>query len=336
MLETIWFILWGVLWAVYFVLDGFDLGLGTLHPFLAKNEEEKHMVHAAMGPYWDGNEVWLITAGGVTFAAFPTAYAVMFSSLYSPLMLILFSLIFRGVALEYRHHAESAAAKKAWDWALFLGSALPALLFGVAFANIFAGIPFDSQGIWRGSLLGLLNVYGILGGLLFLAMFTTHGAIWLSLKTEGEIAKRAQKAASGLWVAWLVMAVIFLVATADFTNLWANYLKTPILWLIPLAAVAALLACRWFLAQGKLWMAWAASGLAIASCTWFGVAGLFPNLLPSSFDPAASLTAFNASSSQLTLTIMLVVAGIMVPLVILYQAWAYVLFKGKYDAGEGY
>ena len=174
-LESRWFFLWGLLWAVYFMTDGFDLGLGTLMPFLAKTEEDKRVIVTSMGPLWDGNEVWLLTAGGVTFAAFPMVYAVMFSSLYSALMLILFALILRGVAFEFRSKVDSDNWRKVWDACIFIGSAAPALLFGVAFANIFRGIPIDQNGIFQGNLFTLLNPYGLLGGLLFLAIFLVHG-----------------------------------------------------------------------------------------------------------------------------------------------------------------
>ena len=327
MLETIWFALWGVLWAVYFMLDGFDLGAGALLPFLAKNEEEKRYVYHSMGPFWDGNEVWLITAGGVTFAAFPTAYAVMFSSLYSALMLILFCLIIRGVSLEYRSKVESHGWREGWDWLLFISSALPALLFGVAFANIFQGIPIDAQGVYRGTLFTLLNPYGLLGGLLFLCLFLYHGALWLGIKTGGELEQRARRYAKVLWVPLLILAVAFLVATWFATNLYQNYLTYPVLWILPALAVAGLLATRLFLQQGAAWKSWFASSAVVVGATLFGVVGLYPNLLPSSIDPAASLTITNASSSPLTLKIMLGVALVMVPVVIAYQVWVYHIFR---------
>ncbi|BEQ13713.1 cytochrome d ubiquinol oxidase subunit II [Desulfoferula mesophila] len=327
MLETIWFALWGVLWAVYFMLDGFDLGAGALLPFLAKNEDEKRTIYHATGPFWDGNEVWLITAGGVTFAAFPLAYAVMFSSLYSALMLILFCLIIRGVAMEYRGKLEGHSWRDGWDWLLFISSALPALLFGVAFANIFQGIPIDIEHIYRGSLFTLLNPYGLLGGLLFLCLFLYHGALWLGIKAGGELKERAQRTAKILWVPLLILAVVFLVATWFATNLYANYLTYPVLWVLPALAVAGLLATRLFLQQGAAWKSWFASSAVVVGATLFGVAGLYPNLLPSSIDPKASLTVVNAASSPLTLKIMLGVALVMVPVVIAYQVWVYHLFR---------
>ena len=164
MLETTWFVLWGLLWAVYFVLDGFDFGMGTLLPFLAKNDEEKRIIYNAAGPYWDGNEVWLITAGGVTFAAFPKAYAVMFSALYAPLLILLFALIFRAVSFEFRNKKDCPQWRKFWDACQFLGNFLPALLLGVAFANLFMGIPIDGNGVYHGNIIKLLNPYGLAGG----------------------------------------------------------------------------------------------------------------------------------------------------------------------------
>jgi cytochrome bd ubiquinol oxidase subunit II len=329
MLETIWFLLWGLLWAIYFMLDGFDFGLGTLSPFVAKNDTEKRLVLNAMGPVWDGNEVWLITAGGVTFAAFPVVYAVMFSSLYSPLLLILFALIIRGVSLEFRGKVDSPAWRKLWDSCLFLGSFLPALLFGVAFANIFQGIPFDAQGVYHGSILGLLNPYGIVGGVLFVLLFLVHGSLWLAVKTEGPLHERAGSYASVLWVALLVVAVAFLIATWFATSLYLNYLSNPVLFIIPLITVAALLLTRVFIAAKSWWKAWFASCATIATATLFGVIGMFPNLFPSSLDPAASLNVYNGASSPLTLKIMLVVALTFLPIVIAYQVWAYHFFRHK-------
>jgi cytochrome bd ubiquinol oxidase subunit II len=328
-LETIWFLLWGLLWAIYFALDGFDLGLGTLRPFLARNDTENRIIYNAMGPFWDGNEVWLITAGGVTFAAFPTTYAVMFSTLYTPLLLLLFGLIIRAVSFEFRHQFDSPAWRKLWDVCQFVGSFVPALLLGVAFANIFQGIPFDDKGVFHGTLLTLLNPYGILGGVLFVLLFTVHGAIWLAIKSEGALHERAAAFASKLWVALLVIAVIFLIYTAFATPLYNNYLAHPILFLIPLATVAALCATRLFIGRRHWWTAWTTSALTIVTATMFGVVGLYPNLLPSSLNPAFSLTAFNSSSSPLTLKIMLVVALIFVPIVIAYQAWGYYIFRHK-------
>jgi len=329
MLETIWFVLWGVLWAVYFMLDGFDLGTGALMPFLAKNEEEKQTMYRSLGPFWDGNEVWLITAGGVTFAAFPMMYAVMFSSLYSALMLVLFALILRGVSVEFRNQVESPRWKAVWDLGMFLGSALPALLLGVAFGNIFQGIPIDGEGIYHGTLLTLFNPYGLLTGLVFVMLFLVHGAIWQAVKAEGDLQQRSVSAAKKLWPVLLLVAVIFLVATKFSTELWNNYLENPVLLVLPLVPVVGLILTRLFLARESCWTAWFTSCLTIVGCTLFGVVGLYPNMLPSSLDPAYNLTVQNSASTPVTLKIMLVVALIFVPIVIAYQVWVYVLFKDK-------
>lgn len=337
MLETTWFILWGILWAVYFMLDGYDLGLGALLPVLAKDDSDRRAIYNAVGPFWDGNEVWLLTAGAVTFAAFPTTYAVMFSSLYSALMLILFALIFRGVAIGYREEVESPAAKAMWDWCMVIGSFVPALLFGVAFANIFRGIPIDANGVYHGTLLTLLNSYGLAGGALFLLLFLVHGSLWLTTKSEGKLQARAASMASKLWPALLVVAVIFLVATAFATRLYDNYLGNPVLFIIPTAAVAGLVMTRAFIAKKAWWKAWFASSLTIVSATLFGVVGLFPNLLPSSMNPHYNLTIHNSASSPLTLKIMLGVALTFVPIIIIYQTWVHYFFREQLsDEDTGY
>ena len=328
MLESIWFVLWGVLWAVYFMLDGFDLGMGALSPFLSKSDEDRRLIYNAMGPYWDGNEVWLITAGGVTFAAFPTAYAVMFSSFYSALLLILFCLIVRGVSFEFRGKVDNPTWRKVWDWCLFLGSALPAFLFGVAFANIFKGIAIDTAGVHHAYLISLLNPYGLIGGGFFLFLFCMHGALWLAVKTTGEMQQKAGRAAQTLWPIVLAFAIIFVGSSVFATNLFANYVNALILFLVPMIAVIALLGSRLFMADKGWLKAWTCSSVTIVCCTLFGVIGLYPNLLPSSLDPQASLTIHNAASSPLTLKIMLGVALVMVPIVIAYQAYVYYHFRG--------
>ncbi|MDQ7785061.1 MAG: cytochrome d ubiquinol oxidase subunit II [Desulfomonilaceae bacterium] len=329
MLETVWFLLWGILWAVYFMLGGFDLGLGILSPYVARSDTDKRIVYNTMGPFWDGNEVWLITAGGVTFAAFPTTYAVMFSALYTPLLLLLFALILRAAALEFRSKVEGKSWRKTWDVVLFLGSFVPALLFGVAFANIFQGIPIDADGNFHGNLLTLLNPYGLLGGVLFVLLFAVHGGLWLAVKAEGDLSVRAGRVAGQLWMVLLIVAVAFLAASWFATNLYGNYIAYPWLWLVPLVTVVALVTTRLFMLKAAWWKAWFASCLTIVGATLFGVVGLYPNLFPSSLNPAYSLTAFNSSSSPLTLKIMLVVALIFVPIVIAYQTWSHFLFRDK-------
>jgi cytochrome d ubiquinol oxidase subunit II len=328
-LGTIWFLLWGVLWAVYFVLDGFDLGVGMLSPVIAKTDTEKRILLNSVGPFWDGNEVWLITAGGVTFAAFPGTYAVMFSALYTPLMLLLFALIFRGISFEFRSKMESEGNRKLWDAIHATCSFLPALLLGVAFANIFKGVPIDKEGILQGNLLTLLNPYGLAGGVLFVLAFLMHGALYLCCKTEGALKERAERVAVKLWPALLIVAVLFLVFTAVATTLFKNYLDNPALFAIVLLPVGGLLLQRVYLGGRRFFAAWTASAVTIAGVALFGVVGMFPALLPSSLDPAFSKTIANSASSPLTLKIMLVVALTFVPIVILYQAWVYKTFSHK-------
>ena len=338
MLESIWFLLWGLLWAIYFMLDGYDLGLGAMMPFVAKSEKDRKIIYNSMGPFWDGNEVWLITAGGVTFAAFPKAYAVMFSGLYTALMLLLIALIIRGVAFEFRGLMESDRGRKFWDGCMVLGSFLPALLLGVAFANIFMGIPIDGEGVFQGNLFTLLNPYGLGGGILFVLLFAQHGLLWLAARTEdGELNNRAASLASTLWPVLAAVYIAFLALTGVYTKLLSNFLAYPALLLILLVPVFAIVKVRTLIAARKWWKAWVSSAVLIVSTTMFGVIGLFPALLPSSINPAYSITIHNAASSQLTLKIMLTVALIMVPIVIGYQFWMHKMFATKItDEDLGY
>lgn len=332
--QIIWFVLWGVLWAVYFVLDGFDLGAGILLPCVAKNETERRSIYQAIGPFWDGNEVWLITAGGATFAAFPKTYAVMFSGLYTALYLLLFALIIRGVAIEFRGKVESLSWRKFWDFLFWIGSLVPALILGVAFANIFKGIPIDENGLFKGSLLTLLNPYGLLGGVVFILAFAVHGATWLAFRTNGDLRVRLIRDAKILWVFELIVTVAFMLLSLKLTSLWDNYLKAPVLFVFPLLAVVGLMLIPIFLNREATLQAFLASGLAILGFTAWGVGGLFPNLFPSSLNPEWSLTIFNSSSSPLTLKIMTVVAFIFVPIVLAYTFWTYRTFSYRLTEKE--
>jgi cytochrome d ubiquinol oxidase subunit II len=336
-LGTIWFVLWGVLWAVYFMLDGFDLGVGMLLPFAARSDEERRTFYRAIGPYWDGNEVWLITAGGATFAAFPGTYAVMFSALYTPLMLILFMLILRGAAVAFRGEVENAAAKKLCDVTFFLSSLLATILLGVAFANIFQGVALTKDHMLKGGLAGLLNGYALLGGVLFLLLFLVHGALWLVVKSEGALHERAIGFARKLWYPLVVAAVAFLGYSAMKTSLFQNYLKYPFLTPIPVIAVIALLWEFKLMRGNEYGKAWGANCAVIVCAALFGVMGMYPVLLPSTVSPGWSMTIENSKSSTLTLSIMLGVALLMVPIVIAYQTWVYRLFRhkpGEKPAGE--
>jgi cytochrome bd ubiquinol oxidase subunit II len=327
-LQITWFVLWGVLWGMYFMLDGFVLGAGMLHRVLAKSDQDRRVVINSFGPVWDGNEVWLITAGGATFAAFPTTYALMFSYLYTPLLLLLFALIVRGVSFEFRGKEEGRRWRGFWDWAIVATSFVMALLFGVAFGNIFAGLPMDASG-YHGSLIYLLNPYGIVSGLLFVFLFLEHGALYLSLKTTGELRRSAESAAKLIWGPLAAVAVTFLAYTEFATGLYDNYLKHPGLAAVPLLAVCALLSVPLFLRSGAGGKAFIASCLTILGVVGTGVIGLFPNLIPSSIDQASSLTIFNSSSSAYTLRLMTAVAFIFVPIVIAYKIWVYRLFRER-------
>lgn len=330
-LHIVWFVLWAVLWGVYFMLDGFVLGAGMLHRVLGNNDTDRRVIINSFGPVWDGNEVWLVTAGGATFAAFPTTYALMFSYLYTPLLILLFALIVRGVSFEFRGKEDGELWKGCWDWAIVVSSFLPALLFGVAFGNIFAGLPMDQAG-YHGSLIYLLNPYGIVSGLLFVLLFLVHGALYVGVKSTGALSRRAEELAKTLWIPLLLVAVCFLGYSNFATKLYDNYLAAPIFALVPLTAVAALVAVRLFLAKGAPLAAFTASCITILGVVFTGVIGLFPNLIPSNLDAAFSLSIYNSSSSEYTLRIMTGVAFIFVPIVIAYKIWVYRLFRERVSA----
>jgi cytochrome bd ubiquinol oxidase subunit II len=325
MLHDVWFLLIAVLWIGYFVLEGFDFGLGILLPFIGRNDAERRTLINAIGPVWDGNEVWVLVAGGATFAAFPYWYATLFSGFYLALFLILVALIVRGVAFEFRSKRESASWRLAWDWAIFFGSAVPALLWGVAFANIVAGVPIDKSGNFTGDLFTLLNPFGLLGGVVTLTLFATHGAGYISLKTEGVLRARGNQAMVVLGLVAAVAAVVFLGWTQ------AKAMVTPSAVVSVLAAVALVgaLAANRLKREGWAFIGTALTiALAVVALFWH----LYPNVMPSSTDAAYSLTVTNASSTDLTLTIMTVVAVLFTPLVLLYQGWTYYVFRRRTSA----
>jgi len=328
-LQTLWFFLWGLLWALFFVTDGFDFGVGMLYPFITENEADKKDLIKSIGPLWNGNQVWLIAAGGITFAAFPDLYAVMFSSLYTVLMIVLFALIIRGVAFEFREQSENRLWRKTWDIAFFAGSFLPALLFGILFSNLFCGLPINAEKIYTGNLFTLLNPYAMLGGIFFILLFLQHGSLWLCIRTSGKLKLRTKNFASKIWLPLLITAVLFLIYTAFKTTLYDNYIKMPLLFIVLIAAVAGLISVKILIAKEKFFKAFISSSVAILSVTFFGVIGLYPNMFISKTNSSYSLTAFNSSSSPLTLKIMLIVVIIFIPLILLYQGWAFSLFKNR-------
>ncbi len=321
-LTTVWFILIAVLWTGYFVLEGFDFGVGILLPFLGRGDAERRTIINTIGPVWDGNEVWLITAGGATFAAFPLWYASLFSGFYLALLLILVGLIVRGVCFEFRSKVDSERWRRTWDRAIFWGSALPALLWGVAFGNIVRGVPLNAAGTYTGNLLTLLNPYGLLGGLALLTLCTLHGAIFLSLKTTGELRARARRAALRVAVATVPLAAGFLLASQLAHGRPATDVTAALAAVALLAGVAAIRGGR----EGWAFLGTSVT-LVLAVATLFG--DLWPDVLPSSTAAAYSLTVHNAASAHYTLAVMTWVAVIFTPVVIAYQGWTYWVFRQR-------
>lgn len=333
LLPSIWFALWGLLWAIYFALDGFDLGAGMLAG-LFQDDRDRHVLIHSLGPVWDGNEVWLITAGGVTFAAFPKLYAVMFSSLYGPLMIILVALVLRAVSIEFYHLEQHQAWGRLWTNILAVASLLVALLFGVAFGNIFQGLPLDQAG-YHGTVVGLLNPYGLLTGVLFVLAFLYNGGVWLAYKAaDDELREKGLAVSNKLWPLLFLVAAAFLVYTPFATSLLANYLAVPALFVVPLVAVLMLVATRYYLGKERPLGALLTGSLAVLVTVVAGVIGLYPDMFPSAINPAYSLTAFNSASSTYTLKIMLIVTLIFLPVVLVYQVWFYKLFAGPHSEEE--
>ncbi|MFE0374070.1 cytochrome d ubiquinol oxidase subunit II [Streptomyces inhibens] len=321
-LHDVWFVLIAVLWTGYFFLEGFDFGIGVLTKLLARDRREKRVLINTIGPVWDGNEVWLLSAGAGTFAAFPEWYATLFSGFYLPLLLILVCLIVRGVAFEYRVKRAEERWQRNWEQAIFWTSLLPAVLWGVAFGNIVHGVKIDAHKEYVGTLLDLLNPYAILGGLVTLTLFTFHGAVFASLKTVGDIRERARRMAGVLGLVTAVLAVGFLGWTqadkGDGTSLIAMIVAV-------VALVAALGANR----LGREGWAFAFSGITIAAAVAMLFLTLFPNVMPSTLNESWNLTVSNASSSPYTLKIMTWCAGIAAPVVMLYQGWTYWVFRKR-------
>jgi cytochrome d ubiquinol oxidase subunit II len=321
-LTTVWFSLIAVLWIGYFFLEGFDFGVGILLPVVGRSESDRRVMINTIGPVWDGNEVWLLVAGGATFAAFPEWYATLFSGFYLPLLLILVALIVRGVAFEYRGKRTSATWKSRWDLAIVVGSAVPALLWGVAFANIVRGVPIDASGTYTGGFFTLLNGYALLGGLVTLSLFTLHGAMYLSLKTKGEVRDRSRALVPRLGVATAVLAVAFLGWTLVTSG-------EPVTLLTAAVAAASLLAALAASRAGREGWAFGLTGLTIALAVVTLFVTLFPDVMPSSTDAAFSLTVDNASSTDYTLKVMTWVAVVMTPIVLMYQGWTFWVFRRR-------
>lgn len=361
-LRLIWWVLLGVLLIGFAAMDGFDLGVGMLLPFIGRTDVERRVVINTIGPVWEGNQVWLILGGGAIFAAWPPLYAVSFSGFYLAMFLILVALILRPVGFKYRSKRESKVWRTSWDWALFTGGFVPALIFGVAVGNVLQGVPFrfdpDMRIFYEGTLLGLLNPFALLCGLLSVAMLVMHGSSWLALKTDGVVSVRARKygsiaalltivlyAAAG-WVLWThfggyrITSVIdpggpsdplLKTVVVEHGAWFTNYAAHPWLMVIPalglLGPLGVLLALR---SKAEIFP------LLIGKLTIFGIissvgVSMFPFILPSSIDPGSSLTVWDSSSSHMTLFIMLVCAAIFLPLIVAYTSWVYHVLWGKVD-----
>jgi cytochrome bd ubiquinol oxidase subunit II len=321
-LTTVWFGLIAVLWIGYFALEGFDFGVGMLLPVLSRNETERRVLINTIGPVWDGNEVWVLVAGGATFAAFPEWYATLFSGFYLPLLLILLALIVRGVAFEYRAKHDDVTWRARWDKAIFFGSMVPAVLWGVAFGNIVRGVPIDADKEYVGTFFTLLNPYALLGGLTTLLLFLTHGALFIALKTDGGIRHRARRLGVVLGLAAAAVAVGFLSWSQVLTGSTASGV---------VFVVAALALVGGILAGWKGREGWAFIGtfatIALAVAGLF--LALFPDVMPTTLEGGLSLTTSNAAATPYTLKIMTWVAVMFTPLVLLYQGWTYWVFRKR-------
>jgi cytochrome d ubiquinol oxidase subunit II len=359
-LKIIWWVFVCVLLVGFALLDGFDLGVGTLLPFLARTDEQRRVLLNAIGPTWEGNQVWFITAGGAMFAAWPFVYATAFSGFYWAMLLVLFALFFRPVGFEYRSKVADPRWRNAWDWGLFVGGAVPALVFGVAFGNLLQGVPFELDGFMRstytGSFWGLLNPFGLLAGVVSLSMLVMHGALYLQLRTEGELNARAARAAR--WFGALFMAAFALagvwqavgiegfriVAMPDPSGVvsplsktvevvegaWMqNYTARPWTMSAPIAAFAGGLLALLFSAAKRTGLAFVCSGTAVAGVIMTAALAMFPFIMPSSTRPNVSLTAYDAVSSHLTLNLMFIAVVVFLPIVLLYTSWVYSVLRGK-------
>ena len=331
-LQILWFILIAVLWIGFFFLEGFDFGVGMLLPFLGKKDEERRAVINTIGSVWDGNEVWLLTAGGATFAAFPHWYATMFSGFYLALFLLVIGLILRGISFEYRSKDSNPVWRNRFDRMIAIGSFLPSLLLGTAFANLVHGVPINEKMIYTGSVFTLLNPYGLIGGATMVSVFLLHGANFLTLKLDGELRERARALSKKLYIAAAIMVVILAITTYIFTDISTKIGVNP--GIMPIASVVVLLVTIYFI-NNKM-EGWAfistSAHIVLTQIAFFTL--MFPRVMISSTDPSYSLTIYNASSSQYTLTVMSIIALIFVPIVLAYQGWTYYMFRKRITADK--
>ena len=326
-LQTLWFVIIAFLFISFFVLEGFDFGVGILLPFMSRDDRERRAVINTIGPFWDGNEMWLISAGGVMFAVFPKWYATLFSGFYLLLILMLVALIFRGVAFEFRSKHDNPAWRSFWDWSIFGGSLIPAVLWGVAIANFMRGVPIDSSMNATGGLLNLLNPYALLCGVTSLLIFSLHGAIFLALKTTAALKEKAMSLARKLWAPATLLCIIFMACTVTETDLYLRLGINP--GTVPVFSVLALVSVIFMLQQNAAAWAFAMTTVAIAFSTITIFMGLYPRVLVSSLNPAWSLTIYNSSSSLYSLGIMSIVALLFIPMILIYQGWSYQVFRQR-------
>lgn len=329
-LNSLWFILIAILFTGFFFLEGFDYGVGILVPFLGKNDGERRAIINSIGPFWDGNEVWMLTAGGALFAAFPHWYATLFSGFYLALFLILVALILRGVAFEFRSKDARPAWRNFWDWMLCLGSLLPALLWGVAMANLIRGVPIDAHMQYAGTFFDLLSPYTLLGGLASLLVFILQGALFLTLKTGEDLPERARQAGLRAGSTAAVVFLLLVLLSYSQTDISSRPLAAMALW----GALATLVLAWWLLRSRRYGGAFVLNGLTIILSTAALFGGLFPRVMVSSLNPEWSLTIYRASSSPYTLKVMTIVALTLVPVVLIYQAWTYWVFRQRVKARD--
>lgn len=333
-LQTAWFFLVGVLLIGYAILDGFDLGVGFWH-LAVKRDRDRRVLLNAIGPVWDGNEVWLLTGGGAIFAAFPPVYATVFSGFYLALMLLLLALILRAVSLEFRSKVASSGWRSWWDAAFSVSSVVATLLLGVALGNVLRGVPLDAAGNYTGGFLGLLNPYALVVGLTAAAVVAMHGALYIGLKAPGELSEQGRGWARRAWGAAFVLYAVTTVWTIGFQpHLVANYLDSPALLVVPLVGLVALMLVFPLVSSGATLRAFVASSVAIGGLVASAGLSLYPTMVPAVNDPELSLTIWNSSSSENTLRAMLVIALVGMPIVVGYTVFIYRTFKGKVQLDE--
>ena len=331
-LQTLWFMLIAVLWIGFFFLEGFDFGVGMLLPFLGKKDIERRAIINTIGSVWDGNEVWLLTAGGATFAAFPHWYATMFSGFYLALFLLVIGLILRGISFEYRSKDANPTWRNRFDWMIAIGSFVSSLLLGTAFSNLARGVPIDENMMYTGNLFTLLNPYGLIGGITMVSVFLLHGANFLTLKLDGELRDRVREVSRKLYIIAALAVILLAVTTYIFTDISTKIGINP--GIMPIASVVVLLVTIIFINRKMEGWAFISTGVHIILTQVAFFTLMFPRVMISSTSPANNLTIYNASSSQYTLTVMSIIALIFVPIVLAYQGWTYYMFRKRIIADK--